>query len=139
MRCLVVTIKRFNFSVFISLFTILMASPASAEWGQWYGPVTVSSFGHYLDEPAGNPIRSKLFVKWKEDISVPGCAASQAGKIASHKVPSPNAWNENWNGTWQSLLMSAQAQGKRVMLYLNPGDCHASLGANLLGVEVLVE
>ncbi|MCG7499205.1 hypothetical protein MHO82_20270 [Vibrio sp. Of7-15] len=124
------------------LFGIIMMSlgitKTYAELGAWYGPVTVTSMGHYVDQPAGNHSRSKLFVKFNGSISIPSCTVTEANNIVGYASPSPNAWNEGWTTTWQSLLMTAQAQKKEVMLYLQKGNCNSKVGAQLLGVEVLM-
>ncbi|EJK2116334.1 hypothetical protein BOO91_11540 [Vibrio navarrensis] len=119
------------------LIALLTATNASAEIGKWYGPVTIEKMGHLMDQPYGNTERSKLFVKFKEPIEI-GCAATQEGKIASYRSPSPNEWNQNWNGTWQSLIMTAHAQKKQVMLYLQKEICDPTYGALIQGVEIIL-
>ncbi|WP_290519143.1 hypothetical protein [Alcanivorax sp.] len=117
--------KRVFYVLAICLFSSVVAA------GQWTGPYTVASISSSA-ESCGSGCGSyyRLRVEVKED---PGttCQLTNDSGVFVYYSSTINSWGLQW----ASILMSAQAQAKQVMIY-DQGTC-SSLGLRLLGVKLV--
>lgn len=115
------------------LTIIWLSGFASA--GEWIGPFSIESVSSSA-ESCGTSCGSfyRLRVTVKEDLVgnlETACAITNNSRTFVYYSSTINSWGMQWG----SLLMSAEAQGKEVMIY-DIGSC-SSIGAKFNGVKLL--
>ncbi|SHO56829.1 hypothetical protein [Vibrio quintilis] len=92
---------------------------------KWYGPFTINKIARYYD----GAHRMTVHVKETPNTT---CSVTNEEKKASYHY----ADNSDFSMQMFSVLATAQAQNKKVMLLLDHG-CAANYGLNVHGVEIL--
>ena len=113
------------------ILTLVLSTTSSSVFAafSWQGPFTVKHVETgYINNAA------VITVTLNEKIKT-GCSQADSKGIMSY-------WSTDihpWHTQYQSALLSAQAQGKQVMIYVNGSDCNTHFGAKMHGVKVLNE
>ena len=95
---------------------------------EWTQPLTIKDISHTADE-GRFPGHSQLRVTFNELPTTSICKPSEA--LAVYAANDANSWTK----TWLSILLSAQAQNKKVRI-LN-STCYADNIPNIVGVKLL--
>ncbi|MCG7496541.1 hypothetical protein MHO82_06680 [Vibrio sp. Of7-15] len=114
----------------LSFLLLMLFSTSSFAALEWMGPYTVKEAG------SGAPaVYAVLTVHINEvDQLKTGCSLTDQTGMFSY-------WSRSLNdyfSLWQSALLSAQAQNKKVMLLADTANC-SEYGSYLVGVKVLSE
>lgn len=110
----------------ISLISGLLFSVNSFA-GEWTQPLTIKDVSHSAKEGKFSGY-SQLRVTFNELPTTSICKPSEA--LAVYTSKDPNSWTR----TWLSILLSAQAQNKKVRIYNTA--CHAGNIPNIMGVKL---
>ncbi|WP_159440412.1 hypothetical protein [Vibrio ruber] len=104
---------------------LLLSSTAFA--GAWTEPLTVKDVSVSVNE--GRFAKAQLRVTFDKPPVTSVCAATE--KLAVYDPSDMNAWIQ----TWSSILLTAQAQNKKVQIYMT--TCRANSVPLLYGVRVI--
>lgn len=118
------------YAVFGCFLFLLFSSSAFSAF-EWKGPFTVQDTSLRWDN--GYAV-TDVTVKEKELFST-GCIVSDEQGITSYR---PTAIN-SWSNQWLSMLMAAQAQEKKVMLFVDSANCSSWGGVLFNGVRILTD
>lgn len=115
------------FAVFLSLFSASQAYAAR----EWKGPFTIKEVNHRAENSLA------LITVAVDEINLinSGCSISDQEGFVSYWAGSTDGYHSQWN----SMLMAAQAQGKKVMLFIDGNTCSTWAGAKFYGVKILTE
>lgn len=91
---------------------------------EWHGPYTINSVGKVIESI------HKVVITVDEPVRT-GCAANENTKTMKN-----SSNNYVHVDGMLSVALAAQAQNKKVMVYLS-GTCHKTNGQNLWGIKIL--
>ena len=114
----------------IGLLLSLVCSSSFAAFS-WQGPYTVKNV---TSASLQGSVVTSVTVNEASNIKS-GCAIADEKGVMSY-------WSSGggfWHSQWLSTLLSAQAQNKPVMIYVDWKQCNSSFGASFSGVKVLGE
>lgn len=118
----------------LSFLLLMLFSTSSFAAFEWMGPFTVKEAGVWAH--ASKYAIVSVHVNEVDQLKT-GCAMTDQEGMLSYWSTSVN----NYFSLWQSALLSAQAQNKKVMLYVNTSSsyCSTPYGSKINGVKVLSE
>lgn len=108
----------------------MLGLSSQAMANDWLEGITVDAVRVWWD---GSSAILEVKVKSGFDLSSVNCQMTKDKRILSYWTPgSPNTWMQ----AWEAQLLSAQAQGLKVDLYLQLGTCSTTAGQQFVGVNV---
>lgn len=114
-----------------SFFVALFASGAAFS-ADWVGPFTIKSISSSAEGSSSSSSFYRLRVEVNEAPQT-GCAVTDGSGVFVYYSSTANSWGQHW----MSLLMSAEAQGKKIMFY-EKGTC-SSIGLRFNGIQVVAD
>ncbi|MEZ5525275.1 MAG: hypothetical protein R3E62_10010 [Pseudomonadales bacterium] len=121
--------KPARLGVFLALF-LFLSSPAYAAF-EWKGPFTIKEITHRAE----NSLAVLTVAVDEINLISSGCPISDQEGFVSYWASTTNGYHSQWN----SMLMASQAQGKKVMLFIDSSTCSTWAGARFFGVKILPE
>lgn len=106
-------------------------NPSGYAGFEWKGPFTIKEITHRAEHGL-----AVLTVAVDEiNLINSGCSISDQEGFVSYWASTTNGYHSQWN----SMLMAAQAQGKKVVLFIDGNTCSNWAGAIFWGVKIPTE